>query len=98
MAMLHIIRSSGFSSNALTQCLSMSLPQDSILLMDDGCYNLNHPLLLAAITKQPTLKVHFMGLHANARAQSSANNSFISSTLNEVLELLFNHDNSITWS
>ena len=98
MAMLHIIRNSGFSSNALTQCLSISLPQDSILLMDDGCYNLNHPLLAEALTKQPALKVYFINLHASARAQNSINPVFISSTLDNVLELLFTHDNSITWS
>lgn len=98
MAMLHIIRNSGFSSNVLTQCLSMCLPQDSILLMDDGCYNFNHPLLLAALAKQPTLKIYFIDLHASARAQSSNKNLFISSTLDDILELLFSHDNSITWS
>ena len=98
MAMLHIIRDSGFNSSALTQCLSMNLPQDSILLMDDGCYNLNHPLLLAAIAKQPALKVYFISLHASARAQKSNNTSFVSSTLDDVLELLFSHNNSITWS
>jgi tRNA 2-thiouridine synthesizing protein B len=98
MAMLHIIRNSGFSSSALTQCLSMCLPQDSILLMDDGCYNLNHPLLAEALTKQPALKVYFINLHASARAQSSNNTSFISSNLTDVLELLFSHNNSITWS
>jgi tRNA 2-thiouridine synthesizing protein B len=98
MAMLHIIRNSGFSSSVLTQCLSMSLPQDSILLMDDGCYNLNHPLLLAALIKQPELKVYFISLHASARAQNSTHTAFISSTLDNVLELLFSHDNSITWS
>jgi tRNA 2-thiouridine synthesizing protein B len=98
MAMLHIIRNSGFSSNALTQCLSMALPQDNILLMDDGCYNLNHPLLAEALTKQPALKVYFIDLHASARAQNSINPVFISSTLDNVLELLFTHDNSITWS
>ncbi|WP_085297412.1 sulfurtransferase complex subunit TusB [Cognaticolwellia mytili] len=98
MAMLHIIRNSGFSSSALMQCLSMNLPQDSILLMDDGCYNLNHPLLLAALVKQPALKVYFISLHASARAQKTSNTSFVSSTLDDVLELLFSHDNSITWS
>jgi tRNA 2-thiouridine synthesizing protein B len=47
MAMLHLIRNSGFNSNALTQCLEMILPQDSILLIDDGCYNLSHALLVS---------------------------------------------------
>jgi tRNA 2-thiouridine synthesizing protein B len=98
MAMLHIIRSSGFTSNALTQCLSISSAQDSILLMDDGCYNLRHPLLLEAQIKHPDIPVYYISLHASARAQSPTNDAFTSTTLAEVLPLIFNHDNSITWS
>lgn len=98
MAMLHIIRSSGFTSNALTQCLHMAQPQDSIVLMDDGCYNMQHPLLTEALLKQTEITVYFIALHASARAQISNNESFIPSTIEHVLELLFTHDNSITWS
>ncbi|ARD45801.1 sulfurtransferase complex subunit TusB [Colwellia sp. PAMC 21821] len=98
MAMLHIIRSSGYSSNALAQCLDMVLPQDRILLMDDGCYNLSHKLLLDTLEKKPELSVYFISLHANARAQISTNSVFIATTLTEVVTLLFKHDNSITWS
>ena len=96
--MLHIIRSSGYSSNALAQCLDMVLPQDRILLMDDGCYNLSHKLLLDTLEKKPELSVYFIRLHANARAQISTNSVFIATTLTEVVTLLFKHDNSITWS
>lgn len=96
--MLHIIRNSGFSSNALTQCLDIVLPQDSILLMDDGCYNLSHTLLLQAAKERHDIKVYFISLHADARAQDSTHNAFIATTLTEVLTLLFKHDNSITWS
>ena len=70
MAMLHIIRRSGFTSNALAQCLSMVLADDSILLMDDGCYNVNHPLLLEALTSKPNTAVYFVDVHTSARAQA----------------------------
>jgi len=98
MAILHIIRNSAFSSNSLTLCLDMVLPQDSILLMDDGCYNLSHTLLLNAAKEQNNITVYFISLHADARAQKSTHSAFISTTLTEVLALLFKHDNSITWS
>ena len=98
MAMLHIIRCSGFSSNALSQCLDITLPNDSILLMDDGCYNLHHPLLIAAKVERPELKIFFIDVHANARALSNNSHGFIPSTLAEMLKLIFNHNNSITWS
>lgn len=98
MAMLHIIRSSGFTSNALTQCLNMTLPEDTILLMDDGCYNLNHPMMLEAQFKQQELAVYYISLHASARAQSSNQSSFTAIDLDDVLGLIFKHDNAITWS
>ncbi len=96
--MLHIIRTSAFTSKVLEQCLSMCLSDDSILLMDDGCYNLNHALLLEAHAKQSTITVYFISLHASARAKKNTNDAFNAITLTEVLALVFQHDNSITWS
>lgn len=98
MAMLHIIRSSGYNNNALEQCLDMLLPNDSILLMDDGCYNVNHKMLLKAQSASPALSIYFLEQHANARAQKNIDNNFTPTTLTNVVTLLFQHDNSITWS
>jgi len=98
MAMLHLIRNSGFNSNALTQCIEMILPQDSILLIDDGCYNFSHALLLKTLTEQQDITLYFISQHADARAQCPNNKLFIPITLAEVVALLFKHDNSITWS
>jgi tRNA 2-thiouridine synthesizing protein B len=98
MAMLHLIRNSGFNSNALTQCLDMILPQDSILLIDDGCYNFNHALLLRTLTEQQDITLYFISQHAIARAQCPNNKLFIPISLTQVVALLFKHDNSITWS
>ena len=66
--------------------------------MDDGCYNLRHPLLIEAQIKHAEIPVYFITLHASARAQSPTSDAFTSITLTEVLPLIFNHDNSITWS
>lgn len=98
MAMLHIIRNSGFTSNTLSQCLTMCLPEDAILLMDDGCYNLQHPLLLEALTKQTAITVYYLSLHANARAQHNEHPSLTAINFDEVLKLIFTFNNSITWS
>lgn len=97
--MLHIIRSSGFNTNALNHCLETVLPQDAILLIDDGCYNLNHPLLLA--TEKSELTIYFIASHAYARAQfivNSEENSYIAITLDDIFSIIFKHENSITWS
>lgn len=100
MTMLHIIRSSGFNSNALTQCLGLVANNDSIILMDDGCYNLQHPLLLELLESNSTqayINVYFIDSHAHARAQSY-NNMCKAITLTNMLDLIFKHNNSITWS
>ena len=97
MSTLHIVRSSGFNTNALTQCLSLVSNADSILLMDDGCYNINHPLLIELLGNRPEVSVSIIDNHAEARAQT-ANKLISTITLADMLELIFNHNNSITWS
>ena len=98
MAMLHIIRNSAFNNNSLSQCLAMCMAQDTILLMDDGCYNLQHPLLLDMPTKHSEINVHFLQLHATARAQHTEQGLFTAVSMEDVLQLIFSHDNAITWS
>lgn len=98
MAMLHIVRTSGFNNNALAQCLDTTLPQDSILLIDDGCYNLQHPLLLELLLQQTDIKCFYIGLHATARTQLNPADVFAEISLDDVNELIFTHNNSITWS
>ncbi|SEL12046.1 tRNA 2-thiouridine synthesizing protein B [Colwellia chukchiensis] len=96
--MLHIIRHSGFNSNALTLCLDTALAGDAILLMDDGCYNLTHPSLLAKCGKQTELKVYFVDLHAKARAIHTNQAAVSAIDMSAVITLIFQHENSITWS
>lgn len=94
--MLHIIRHSAFTSNALTLCLETLSNHDSILLMDDGCYNLRHKLIEKAALLLSSQNIYYIGIHAGARAQNNAELQPI--TLAQSLELIFNHDNTITWS
>jgi tRNA 2-thiouridine synthesizing protein B len=42
---LHLIQRSPFSNSALKDCLNILGENDSVLLMQDGTYSLNHPLL-----------------------------------------------------
>ena len=42
---LHLIQRSPFSNSALQDCLNIIDSQDSILLMEDGVYGLQHKLL-----------------------------------------------------
>mgnify|MGYP000178281876 CR=1 FL=1 len=43
---LHLIQRSPFTHSALSDCLKVIDPLDSILLMQDGVYGLQHPKLL----------------------------------------------------
>ncbi len=43
---LHLIQRSPFTHSALSDCLKIIGPQDSILLMQDGVYGLQHPEIL----------------------------------------------------
>ncbi len=42
---LHLIQRSPFTQSVLSDCLKVAGPNDSILLMQDGVYGLQHPEL-----------------------------------------------------
>lgn len=94
MAMLHIVRSSAFSHDVLQNCFNTYLPQDSILLLDDGCYNVNHPLLADKAFNQS--RIYVVQPHMDARAMTHQH--YIELTMTDVVALIFKHENSITWS
>ncbi|WP_448555197.1 sulfurtransferase complex subunit TusB [Thalassotalea montiporae] len=49
MASLHLIRTSSFSSDSFTNALTVMKSSDRIILLDDGVYNINHPILQNAL-------------------------------------------------
>ena len=54
---LHQIFTSPFSSDELKHCSECSSPNDVILLLQDGVYALNHPLLKLLLAQRNTIYV-----------------------------------------
>ncbi|TMM43251.1 sulfurtransferase complex subunit TusB [Colwellia ponticola] len=97
MSTLHLVRQSAFSRNDFEQCISVLAEQDSLVLMDDGCYNLKHPLMASLLKKDNNkVSIKVISTHAQARAvEVMAGISQI--TMADVVELTFNHNKVITW-
>jgi len=97
MATLHLVRQSAFATNDFAQCLSVLDRQDSIILMDDGCYNLKHALMDSLIKRvDGTVNIHVMTSHAKARAIETIT-TIKHIEMKDVVELTFNHSKVITW-
>ena len=97
MSTLHLVRKSAFTTNDFAQCLSVLDQQDAIVLMDDGCYNLKHPLMDSLIERaNSTVSINVIANHAQARSIETlaAINKI---KMNDVVELTFNHQKVITW-
>lgn len=97
MSTLHLVRQSAFATNDFAQCLSVLDHQDSIVLMDDGCYNLKHSLMDSLIKRvDGTLSINVITSHAQARALEILE-SVQHIEMSDVVELTFNHTKVITW-
>jgi tRNA 2-thiouridine synthesizing protein B len=97
MSTLHLVRQSAFATNDFAQCLSVLDNQDSIVLMDDGCYNLKHTLMDSLLKRvNDTININVIRSHAQARAiETMATIQHIS--IADVVNLTFNHNKVITW-
>jgi len=96
MATLHIVRKSAFSSNDLAQCLALVIKSDTIVLLDDACYNVNHPLITQVLTEQPELAIQIMKTHALARA-ITVMDSIRTIAMKDLVSLTLTHEKVITW-
>ncbi|QBG34592.1 sulfurtransferase complex subunit TusB [Litorilituus sediminis] len=96
MAILHIVRNSGFQSNELQQCLDIICESDVLVFIDDGSYNVNHPALMNTQSQLPGLEVKVMAHHASARAIAIPN-SIEAISNNDLVQLTFQLDRTMTW-
>ena len=92
MTILHILRTSAFTTNQLTNCLTSMSEGDDLVLMDDGCYSLPHPSL-----NKLNRSFYIIEEHAIARAVNIDSDKIKAITLSEFLALTFNHKSTITW-
>ena len=97
MSTLHLVRQSAFASNDFAQCLSVLDHQDSVVLMDDGCYNLKHPLMDSLIKRvDGSVNINVVVSHDQARAIEIIN-AVKAIEISDVVELTFTHKKVITW-
>jgi len=98
MTTLHIVRQSAFNTNDFAQCTQTIKAQDTLVLIDDGCYNLSHPLK-DEIPKKMVIKV--LALHAKARGitvMNMAQDDLLSLiTMEDLVNLTLSAKNTITW-
>ena len=94
MSILHIVRTSAFTCGQLKQCLDTFLETDSIILMDDGCYNINHSLTQ---NLDENVKIYCITEHLTARGIENSPNNIQLISLKDFLTLTFKHKSSITW-
>ncbi|TPH12775.1 sulfurtransferase complex subunit TusB [Litorilituus lipolyticus] len=96
MTTLHLVRQSAFNSQELFQCSQIILPADILVLIDDGCYNLNHTLLTNIKNIISVKNIKVIQHHVSARGLNVP--EFIEViSMNELVNLTFDTENVITW-
>ncbi len=88
---LHLIQRSPFTNTVLKDCLNIADPQDSILLMEDGVYGLQHPLM-----QQTQLTAYALQEDISARGLNSKN-SIKEIDYCEFVNLCSQHQHVISW-
>lgn len=96
MSTLHLVRQSAFSSDDFAQCIQILGKDDVIALLDDGCYNIKHPLI-GTIELSKNIQLKVIEQHANARGMIIDEEVFEKITMNNLVELTFTNDRVITW-
>jgi len=97
MSMLHLVRASAFQSNDFEQCLNVIQTNDTIVLLDDGCYNLNHDLWQQALNKIALPALYIVEAHAQARAISMDKSKINVLSLDALMALICETEKSVTW-
>ena len=95
MNKIHLIRTSAFEKNSYASCIDILQESDVIVLLDDGCYNLHHPLCESALGIIGADSLYVIEHHCTARALIPRNAKTIS--MSELVELITQSTGTITW-
>ncbi|XQW86812.1 sulfurtransferase complex subunit TusB [Thalassotalea piscium] len=95
MTTLHLIRDSALSNNTVKLSLTNLAIDDVLVLLDDGCYNVNLSFMDDVHKVLPDTQCYAITPHLRARDLSSETINTLS--YKELLELIMNHNNVITW-
>jgi len=90
MSILHLVRTSAYQHNDLAQCLQVCSASDTIVLLDEGCYNITHSLL-----NETKIKVYAISEHCSARAITYSVQQSL--TLTQLTSLFISHHSVLTW-
>lgn len=96
MTTLHIVRQSAFNTNDFAQCIQVLRKNDVIVLIDDGCYNLHHPLI-STIENSDNVQLNIIDKHATARAITIDKALCNTISMNNLVKLTLASDRVITW-
>jgi tRNA 2-thiouridine synthesizing protein B len=96
MPTLHIVRQSAFNRDDFAQCLQVLRHNDVIALIDDGCYNLHHPLI-STIDSTANIQVNVIVQHAQARGITINKALYTAIHMNGLVELTLSTNRVITW-
>jgi tRNA 2-thiouridine synthesizing protein B len=97
MSMLHLVRTSAFKTDDFQQCLNVVQTTDTIVLLDDGCYNLTHDLWKEALNKIGLPSLYIVEAHAQARAIIVDKNRINTLSLDALITLICETTKSVTW-
>ena len=96
MPTLHIVRQSAFNSDDFAQCLQVLRHNDVIVLIDDGCYNVHHPLI-STIDSAANIQLNVIVQHAQARGITINKTLYTAIHMNNLVELTLTTNRVITW-
>lgn len=96
MPTLHIVRQSAFNSDDFAQCIQVLRNNDEIVFIDDGCYNLQHPLM-KTISNLANIKLNVIDKHAQARGITIDESLYTSINMGNLVELTLTTNRVITW-
>lgn len=95
MTTLHLIRDSALSNNTITLALANLAADDVVVLLDDGCYNINQAFIKEVQNIVPLTQCFAVEQHVKARSLPLSTLTLI--TYKQLLDSIFNHQNVITW-
>lgn len=97
MSILHLVRRSAFETSDFEQCINSLTTTDHVILLDDGCYNIQHPLFNKINVDISVLKTHAQA-RAIAQIQLLEENKKINLiSMDDLVTLTFSYHSVVTW-
>lgn len=97
MNIIHLQRTSAFNNHVFEQCLLSIKPNDALVFLDDGCYNINHNAFIELQKSAPSVVVYHIQEHATARSVQYNNLQSTPISMTKLVELTFQYGSVITW-